>query len=260
MRRRLVLIVLGAIGLLATATTVVAVTGLVDGAEEPGEKSVNEPEQVRGAIFGTVEAEDGTALPDAELTATTAGTDQELGTATSDALGLFDVPVGDHSGPVVLRAEHADGTAATVVPLSQDIAPTGIRLVVGPAGEGTISGQVLRSEDDTPVSADGIVEARFVETSRSEVVAVGDDATYTFDDLPLDGDVILVATLADGSRQGLAASVVAESLTTNDADLRLSPISDEDATEVEDPDIVTEDLNGWTTEGSVTVLSDTPDT
>jgi hypothetical protein len=211
-------------------------------------------EELSGLLLGSVETAGHEAAAGAEVVVTTAGDDRELARTTTDEIGLFETDLGGHEGPVVVRAGQGDQHAATVVAVSPDGLTTGVRLVVGAPGTGVVEGQVTGA-DGTPLQEPGTVEARFVETGRTEVLAVGPDARFRFDALPLDGDLVLVATTAAGTHQGLTATVVSESLASNVADVVLrSPADPASANQVEDPDIVTEDLDGWVLDGPVTVV------
>jgi hypothetical protein len=211
-------------------------------------------EEVVGMIFGSIEDAEGNGVDAAEVVVTEAGTDRRLATAVSDELGLFEVDLGRHEGPVVVRATRATEHAATIVAVNADSLATGIRLVVGAPGEGAIDGQVTAGEGIT-LDEGGLVEARFVETGRTDVVAISPDATFRIEGLPLDGDLILVATTSSGTHQGLAATVVSESLAANTAEIVLrSPTDPTGANQVEEPEIVTEDLGDWVLDGPVTAV------
>lgn len=213
-----------------------------------------EVEEVVGFVFGSIEDAEGNGVGAAEVVVTEAGTDRPLGTATSDELGLFEVDLGEHEGPVVVRATRDAEHAATIVAVNADSMATGIRLVVGAPGTGAVDGHVTAGEGVT-LDQGGLVEARFVETGRTDVVALGADATFRLEGLPLDGDLILVATTPTGTHQGLAATVVSESLATNTAEIVLrSPTDPAGANQVEQPEIVTEDLGDWVLDGPVTVV------
>jgi len=211
-------------------------------------------EEVVGFVFGSIEDAEGNGVGAADVVVTEAGTDRQLGTAASDELGLFEVDLGTHNGPVVVRATRGTEHAATIVAVNADSMATGIRLVVGAPGTGAVDGHVTAGEGVT-IDGGGLVEARFVETGRTDVVALGADATFRLEGLPLDGDLILVATTATGAHQGLTATVVSESLATNTAEIVLrSPSDAAGATRVEEPEIVTEDLSDWVLDGPVTVV------
>jgi hypothetical protein len=211
-------------------------------------------EDVSGMVFGSVEDAQHAAAGGVDVVVTPAGGDQELARAVTDELGLFEVALGDHEGPVVVRASRPGGQAATVVAVNPDGVTTGLRLVIGEPGTGAVEGQVVAPEGAALDEA-GTVEARFVETGRTDVIALGPDARFRFDALPLDGDLILVATTASGSLQGLTATVVSESLASNTADITLrSPADPAAAHQVDDPDIVTDDLDDWVLDGPVTVV------
>ncbi|HEY8545758.1 MAG TPA: hypothetical protein VIL36_11945, partial [Acidimicrobiales bacterium] len=213
-----------------------------------------ELEEVVGFVFGSIEDAEGQGVGGAEVAVTEAGTDRQLGTAVSDELGLFEVDLGGHEGPVVVRATRGDEHAATIVAVNDESSAIGIRLVVGAPGTGAVDGHVTAGEGVT-LEEGGLVEARFVETGRTDVVPVGPDGTFRLDALPLDGDLILVATTPSGTHQGLAATVVSESLTRNSAEIVLrSPTDPTGANEVEQPEIVTEDLGDWVIDGPVTVI------
>jgi hypothetical protein len=248
-----------------------------------------------GLLLGSVETAEHEAAAGADVVVTPAGDDErELARAVTDEIGLFEVDLGGHEGPVVVRATQADQRAATVVAVSPDSLTTGVRLVIGPPGTGVVEGQVLPASGTgadagaggggfgdpagtgDPAEAGpfgsgsegsgtgtgaagavegGIVEARFVETGRTDVITLGADARFRFDALPLDGDLILVATTGGGAHQGLAATVVSESLTSNIADITLrSPADPAGANRVDEPEIVTDDLDDWVIDGPVTVV------
>jgi hypothetical protein len=177
-------------------------------------------EELGGLVFGSVEDADGAGADAVEVVVTQAGTDEELGRATSDPLGLFEIDHGDHRGPVVVRATLADQHAATVAAVSADGATTGIRLVLGAPGTGAIDGRVS-ADGGATLDGGALIEARFVETGRTDVIPLAADGTFRFDQLPLDGDLILVATTADGGLQGLTATAVSASQASNTADIVL---------------------------------------
>jgi hypothetical protein len=244
-------LVLAGVALVALPAVGLGAWSLVGREDEP---AAAPPKELGGLVFGSVEDADGQGVDAAEVVVTQAGTDQELGRATSDPLGLFEIDLGDHRGPVVVRAVLDDQHAATVVAVSADGATTGIRLVVGAPGTGVVDGEVT-SADGAPVDGAALVEARFVETGRTDVIPLAAGATFRFEQLPLDGDLILVATTADGTGQGLTATVVSESLTTNTAAITLRTPSEAAAVgEVEDPEIVSDDLTDWVVDGPVTVV------
>jgi hypothetical protein len=215
-------------------------------------------EELGGLVFGSVEDADGAGMDAVEIVVTRAETDEELGRATSDPLGLFEIDLGDHRGPVVVRATHQDQHAATVAAVSADGATTGIRLVVGAPGTGAIDGRVS-ADGGATLEGGALIEARFVETGRTDVMPLAADGTFRFEALPLDGDLILVATTADGSLQGLTATAVSESQASNSADLVLRSPSEaahpDEAGDAGDHEIVSEeDLTDWVIDGPVTVV------
>jgi hypothetical protein len=240
--------------LLLGLVAVVVVAGLAGGAwwtfvrDDP-------TEDLGGLLYGSVETPGHESAAGADVVVSPVGDgERELARTVTDDIGLFEVDLGGHEGPVVVRASLADQQAATVVAVSPDSLTTGIRLVVGAPGTGVVEGQVVAAEG-TPLEGTGTVEARFVETGRTDVTALGPDARFRFDALPLDGDLILVATTASGTHQGLTATVVSESLTSNVADITLrSPADPGAANQVDEPEIVTEDLDDWVLDGPVEVV------
>ena len=250
-RRRRRRLVLGVAGLVVVAGLGAAAFLVLTREDDDAAPVV---EEVVGMVFGSIEDVEGNGVGAAEVVVTEAGTDRRVAAAVTDELGLFEVDLGRHEGPVVVRATSGTEHAATVVAVSADSMTTGIRLVVGAPGPGTIDGRVTAGEGIT-LEGSGLVEARFVETGRTDVVALGADAAFRIEGLPLDGDLILVATTADGSSQGLTATVVSESLTTNTAEIVLrSPSDPTGANQVEEPEIVTDDLGDWVIDGPVTVV------
>ena len=232
---------------------VVAVLGLAGGAWWYAGRD-GSTEDLGGLLYGSVENAEHQAVAGVDVVVSPAGDDErELARVVTDELGLFEVDLGGHEGPVVIRASQADQEAATVVAVSPDSLTTGVRLVVGPPGAGVVEGQVVVAEG-APLDEAGTVEARFVESGRTAVIAVDADAHFRFEALPLDGDLILVATTASGAHQGLTATVVSESLTSNVADITLRSPADPAANQVDDPEIVTDDLSDWVLDGPVTVI------
>ena len=232
------------------------VAGLAGGAWwSVGRDDGSPADDVSGLLFGSVEDAEHAAVGAADIVVSPAGNDhQALARAVTDEIGQFEVDLGGHEGPVVIRASKADQQAATVVAVSPDSLTTGIRLVIGAPGTGAVEGQVVAAEG-TALEEAGTVEARFVETGRTDVIAVGPDARFRFDALPLDGDLILMATTASGAQQGLTATVVSESLASNTADITLrSPADPAAANQVDNPEIVTDDLDDWVLDGPVTVV------
>lgn len=214
----------------------------------PPEPEAYEPEQ--GTVRGSVEAADGSAVAGAEVAVTAAGSGEALGEGTSDPLGLFAVEVGDHDGPVVVQATQGDDSASTVVAVSAGASATGVRVVVGPAGPGQLSGNV--AAEGAPVTEAGVVEVTFVETGRTAVADITPEGTYTLEGLPVDGDLIVVATLVDGGGYGLVADLLTADQATRAVDVAVDVTGD--ATGPTDAEIVSEDLSGWSVDGSVTVL------
>jgi len=275
-RKRVLIGLAGLLVLLGGAFAAWSLTGDDDGAEPAAAV-----EDVSGMIFGSVEDVEGngvdavdivvtaagdalpgaggdpdapTTTPDGSTTETDPGAAGELGRSVSDELGLFEVDLGRHDGPVIVTATRQGEHAATIVAVSPDSTTTGIRLVVGAPGPGTVEGLVSAAEGGT-LDESGLVEARFVETGRTDVIALGPDARFRFDALPLDGDLILVATTTSGAHQGLTATVVSESLSTNTADITLrAPAEQGSGAQVSDPDIVTDGLEDWVLDGPVTVI------
>lgn len=242
------LLYLGILGVVGAATVGALVLTRDDG---PAAAPV---EEVRGIVFGSVETVDGQGVDAAEVVVTAVGTGQELGRATTDELGLFDVDLGSHDGPVIMQATRQAETAATVVAVSADGATTGLRLTIGAAGTGSVDGRVV-TEDGSPLAETGVVEARFVESGRSAVAGVNPDGTFRVEGLPLDGDLVVVATAGQGGRQGLVATAVSESVPTNTAEVALgAEVSQAAVGQVEQPEIVTDDLGDWTVDGPVTVI------
>jgi hypothetical protein len=251
MKARLLLGVIGAVVLVVAVAVAVVLVVRSPGRTGAGHDG-DRREMVRGMILGSVQDVDGAGVGGAEVFVTAAGTGELVATSTSDPLGLFEVEVGDEHGPVTVRATRGDQSAATVVAVSREAAATGVRLVVGDQGGGEITGLV--TADGVPVGEAGVVEARFVESGRTAVADFGADGTYTLSGLPLDGDLILVATLASGERQGLTAGVVSGSSTAGYADIALGVAAEAGANQVEGPHLVTDDMTGWSLDGPVSVV------
>jgi hypothetical protein len=218
--------------------------------ERPPEPEAYEPEQ--GTVRGSVEAADGSAVAGAEVAVTAAGSGEALGDGTSDPLGLFAVEVGDHDGPVVVQATQGDDSASTVVAVSAGASATGVRVVVGPAGPGQLSGNVAAEGAPVTGAGAGVVEVTFVETGRTAVADITPEGTFSLEGLPVDGDLIVVATLVDGGGYGLVADLLTEDQATRAVDVAVDVTGD--ATGPTDAEIVSEDLSGWSVDGSVTVL------
>jgi hypothetical protein len=250
MTRKPVILALGAVAVVAVAVGVFVLRPEDGGPPAPAPEAVAyEPE--RGTIRGSVEAADGSTVADAEVAVTAAGTGEALGSGTSDPLGLFSVEMGDHEGPVVVRATKGPDSAATVVVVSAGASATGVRVVVGPAGPGLVSGSV--QSDGVPVTTPGVVEVAFVETGRTAVTDIAVDGTFSIDSLPTDGDLIVVATLADSGGHGLVADLLTTDQATRAVDVAIGATAS-DAASPAGSDIVSEDLSGWSLDGSVTVI------
>lgn len=225
--------------------------GLDDGKsppERPPEPEAYAPE--RGTVRGSVEAADGSAVAGADVQVAAAGSGETLGSATSDPLGLFAVEVGAHDGPVVVRATRGQDSASTVVAVSAGASATGVRVVVGPAGPGQLRGNV--QSEGAPVTGAGVVEVTFVETGRTAVTDITPQGTFTLGGLPVDGDLIVVATLLDASGYGVVADLLTADEATRAVDVAIGTTGD--AASPAGADIVSEDLSGWSVDGSVEVL------
>lgn len=249
MTRKPVLLALGAVAVVAVGVGVFVLRPDDDEPPpEPAAPEAYEPEQ--GTIRGSVEAADGATVADAEVEVTAAGSGEALGSGTSDPLGLFAVDVGEHDGPVVVRATKGEESASTVVAVSTGASATGVRIVVGPAGPGQLSGNV--AAEGAPVTGAGVVEVAFVETGRTAVTDITPEGTFALEGLPVDGDLIVVATLVDGG-YGLVADLLTTDQATRAVDVAIGTTA-ADATSPAAADIVSEDLSGWSTDGSVTVI------
>ena len=200
-------------------------------------------------ITGQVVTTAGIAIDNAEVSVSFVETGQVF-TVNTASDGTFDLGTLPTDGLYLLSAISANGGTSAVGILSEDATQATATLAVSPVGAGLVSGTVL---DDSGNSVNqAVITAIFPETGFTSSSFSSVDGSYSLENLPPDGTLILLVSDLETSTSAAEFTVLSSSQLQNTVSFDLG--SQQTVNQrIENSQFNYGTLDGWTTEGSVTV-------